>query len=387
MPAHLLFRCLVGAIFATAGAAKLWAVLTGIPADGELLWELLGRSEPLYIFVAGVEMVVGVWAVSGYLGRQFALLILLLASLFLGHVVAELMSEQPRPCGYFGRATGWLTPVQSLWVMVVVDSVLVVVAARRWWSPDPVVRSVEVSRSQGSSLVLGSGGGFTLVELLVVIVIVGVLIGILIPVIRVVQRNARSAQCASNLRQVGTALLSYVQTEGKGRIPRGAIDFNTSDPLWVEVVGNTLLGRRDWQWPELASVRVLKCPDHPRIDPMPSTHYLMNAMAVDLAPNWRRSPPVAWGSIRNASGVAMLVEAADRIGHQRWPLGDLYFEPELTIWHESHLPGGPAPRIAENRHGKSSNAAFFDGHVERVSAGGWSINKLDDGIRGRFDGR
>jgi prepilin-type N-terminal cleavage/methylation domain-containing protein/prepilin-type processing-associated H-X9-DG protein len=51
--------------------------------------------------------------------------------------------------------------------------------------------------------------GFTLVELLVVIAIIGVLIAILLPAVQAAREAARRAQCANNLKQLGTAILDY----------------------------------------------------------------------------------------------------------------------------------------------------------------------------------
>jgi prepilin-type N-terminal cleavage/methylation domain-containing protein/prepilin-type processing-associated H-X9-DG protein len=51
--------------------------------------------------------------------------------------------------------------------------------------------------------------GFTLVELLVVIAIVGLLIGLLLPAVQSARESARRTNCASNLRQVGIAVMRF----------------------------------------------------------------------------------------------------------------------------------------------------------------------------------
>jgi prepilin-type N-terminal cleavage/methylation domain-containing protein/prepilin-type processing-associated H-X9-DG protein len=53
--------------------------------------------------------------------------------------------------------------------------------------------------------------GFTLIELLVVIAIIAILAAILFPVFAQARESARKATCTSNLKQVGTATLMYVQ--------------------------------------------------------------------------------------------------------------------------------------------------------------------------------
>lgn len=227
--------------------------------------------------------------------------------------------------------------------------------------------------------------GFTLVELLVTLGVVAVLLALLIPATVHVRRQSQATVCASNLRQTATALLTYVQENGKGRVPRGAIDFNTTEPLWVEAVGDVMLSGRSWQWADLQRLKSLHCPSHP-VTEFVSSHFLMNAFAFDSEPLWRHSPPVVWSRIKQPSEVPMLVEAADSLGSARFVLGDLYFEPALMIWRPEHLPGSPRERIGHRRHGSRSNLAFFDGHVDSRRSGDWTLSLFDDGIRDRWGG-
>jgi len=90
--------------------------------------------------------------------------------------------------------------------------------------------------------------GFTLIELLVVIAIIAILASILFPVFARAREKARTASCQNNMKQLGTALMMYVQ------------DYDEALPYGSTTYMNSHVNVWDGMQPYIKNWQVYACP-------------------------------------------------------------------------------------------------------------------------------
>jgi prepilin-type N-terminal cleavage/methylation domain-containing protein len=100
--------------------------------------------------------------------------------------------------------------------------------------------------------------GYTLVELLVVIAIIGILASFVLGAVSIARARARTASCASNLKEIATALDMYQDTHrGIYPLASGQHDWGDNPKGWMEQL-----------YPYAKDKAVYKCPSYPekRVD-------------------------------------------------------------------------------------------------------------------------
>src|SRR5688572_7029765 len=196
-------------------------------------------------------------------------------------------------------------------------------------------------------------GGFSLVELLTVLAIVALLVAMFAPALPRARQSAVRVQCASNLRQIGAALIMYDQTYK--RLPdleRDRFLFISREATGVpgpEVHAEIVLSGGS-AYPEMlvkmkaATHALFACPVH---NP--------DGTADDPGiPSY--APNVFYGGVPFTKGKSSHILAAEVDGPHG--LGS------HLAHRDSQSPGELAPR----RHGlDKSNYLFFDGHVDLLT--------------------
>lgn len=215
---------------------------------------------------------------------------------------------------------------------------------------------------------------FTLVELLVVVAIVAILAALLLPVFAQARESARNISCLSNSRQIGTALMLYVQ-DWDERYPQE--HPATLNPLVDD--SNGQLEEEDYGSPfdkvlpyvagrSSRDTGLYRCPS----DPDPSGSRVLDASG--RCKDTMETPPGALNSyVINAyflfgAALAQIQEPARSIyiAERRTEFCDVHYHPWMG---EAEAPIAPDDiedplGIAAVRHRGGSNFTYADGHAK-----------------------
>ncbi|MEO7716847.1 MAG: DUF1559 domain-containing protein [Capsulimonas sp.] len=205
--------------------------------------------------------------------------------------------------------------------------------------------------------------GFTLIELLVVIAIIAILAAILFPVFAQAREKARQTTCQSNLKQIGTAWLMYVQDYDEVAMP--AYDFSGTTPgcsyiAWtgcVSSVDSKLVPNTSLLQPYTKSEGLKSCPSRT----LTTEYYAGNS---GYGYNYTAFPGFGSGSTALAAietPVETIVFADAAAGHSEAGVTNSLEATALL-----NPPGPPATAWPSfhGRHTGVGNVLWADGHVK-----------------------
>lgn len=191
---------------------------------------------------------------------------------------------------------------------------------------------------------------FTLIEILVVLAIIALLAALIFPTLSRVRENGRAISCASNLKQIGLALMQYSDDyEGFHPVAGAAIGWDATD---------SVTGNNSWMQQMQAYVKdqqVFHCPS----DGASKYSYFLSARVAYL-----EAHAFAATNTKRVQFPTAFVVAGDTFTY----IGGFDAIDADKDDYSQNCVGGESfgtPWIEWRRHNNGQNIAFADGHVKR----------------------
>lgn len=182
--------------------------------------------------------------------------------------------------------------------------------------------------------------GFTLIELLVVVAIISVLVALLLPALSSARDKAKTIVCASQVKQITTALLMLADEEN-GKLPRS----HWHGVAWYTSILNAYLAKSD---------KTYVCPADSSVDLKSAIgggnmSYGVSESGPCPSPSWNRQRLIA---IENPSTTVLLCDSTSKVtGAWRFVVSGI-----REGWDPRYFPG--------DLHQLGANVGFCDGHVQ-----------------------
>ncbi len=217
---------------------------------------------------------------------------------------------------------------------------------------------------------LRGGSGFTLVETLVTMCIVGLLVAFAGAAYGTAKSQSLSAACSNKMRSLAQGILLYTQ-DNDGTFPKSS----HSGTSWARNIAPYVGQPVSDDISSYATSKVFLCPENrPVAGQQQSWSYGLNVF-FELQPGGE--------TYRNSAGILVIKGGDSYQGSPAtWHKTVNITRPGRTILlaenansgsasdhfmaHQWHIIGAASNAIASKRHGKTSNYAFVDGHVEAL---------------------